>query len=115
MEDIAPSLLEQIKKDFKKAYSDDSTIQRLLKNVDKSTSYSVANEFAIRVGELFAQSFKRNLSSKVLPNGKMYYNIAKTILEDTLNENHSIVTDFTKVVQLNINSKFKIGFKSSVL
>lgn len=109
MEDIAPSLLEKIKNDFKKAYTNDSTIQNLLKNVDKSSNYSVANEFAIRVGELFAQSFKRNLSSDVLPNGKMYYNIAKTILNDTLRENHTIVTDFTKVIQLNINEKLKIG------
>lgn len=83
--DIVPELLENIKKDFNKNMRKSSrlkAISELIKN--GNASYSDANEYAIEIGELLAKSFNRFLTVDTLPDGRMYYNIAERILNDTL-------------------------------
>lgn len=71
MKDIAPELLEKIKKDFEKKLKKSETIKAFREKVKKKTAtYKDANDFAIETGELLADAFQSNLSKEILPKGK---------------------------------------------
>lgn len=109
--DIVPELLENIQKDFNKNVNSSNKLKRLAELVSKgNASYSHANEYAIELGELLAETFKKFITAEALPDGRMYFNIAERILNDTLKNNHILVSAVTTEIQseLNIKSGFKI-------
>lgn len=110
--DIVPKLLEDIKTDFNKSVGSNKKIASLKKMVDNGTAtYQQANEYAIEVGEALANTFRIHLNSDVLPDGKMYYNIADRILNDTLSNNHKIVAKVSSDIQTDLNKSIGIGLK----
>lgn len=113
MEDIAPKLLKKIQDDFKNKFDNSKIIRELYRKVEQgNATYKEANEFAIEVGELLSGSFKKNLSSSVLPDGRMYYNIADRIIRDTLGNNYELVADISAKIQEILNKKAGIGIKA---
>ena len=112
MKDIAPELLERIEKDFERVFSSDSTIKALYRKTKNGTAtYEDAQKFAVRTGELLADTFRNNLSSEILPDGRLYYNIASRILNSTLSNNHSLISGYAADVQYFANSKAGVGIK----
>ena len=110
MEDIAPELLEKIKKDFEKKLEKSETIKAFREKVKKKTAtYKDANDFAIEAGELLTDAFQSNLSKEILPDGKMYYNIADRIIRERLEHNYDITAEAAVEVQKILNEKAGIG------
>ena len=113
MEDIAPELLEKIKKDFEKTLEKSETIKAFREKVKKKTAtYKDANDFAIEAGELLTDAFQSNLSKEILPDGKMYYNIADRIIRERLEHNYDITAEAAVEVQKILNEKAGIGIKA---
>lgn len=113
VKDIAPELLAKIKKDFEKAYKTNSKVKNALKKIKKGTAtHTDSNEFAEALGDILSQSFAKKLSSEVLPDGKMYYNIANRILNDTLGKNYDLISDYAKDVQHELNKKAGLNIKA---
>lgn len=113
MEDIAPKLLKKIQDDFKNKFDSSKIIKGLYQKAEQgNATYKEANEFAIEVGEILSDAFKKNLSSSVLPDGRMYFNIADRILRDTLGNNYELVADMSVKVQEILNKKTGIGIKA---
>ena len=71
-----------------------------------------AHEFAVSLGRLISEALQQNISSAVLPDGKMYYNIAERILNDVLGTNHKMVSSYAMRVQETLNKEAGIGLKS---
>lgn len=112
MEDVTPSLLKNIQDDFQSEFNKSQLISSLYTRVrDRTATYLEANDFAIEVGEILAGAYKNNLSSDVLPDGKMYYNIAQRILNPTMKNNYELITDVTTQVQKALNETANIGIK----
>lgn len=115
MEDITPKLLEAIQNDFQSQFDKSKTIQSLYAKIrDGTATYDEANDFAIETGRLLSASFQRNLSEDVLPDGRMYYNIANRILNSTLINNHKLITEVTSEVQTSLNKAAGLGLKAIV-
>lgn len=113
MQDIGPILLKRIQEDFQKNYDKSEEIARLYAKVrDGTATYVEANEFAIETGNILTQAFQNNLSSNVLPDGRMYYNIAQRILEPTMTNNYELITEVTNQVQTVLNKSVRIGIKA---
>ena len=113
MKDIAPELLEKIKKDFEKKLKKSETIKAFREKVKKKTAtYKDANDFAIETGELLADAFQSNLSKEILPDGKMYYNIADRVIRERLEHNYDITAEAAVEVQKILNEKAGIGIKA---
>lgn len=113
MEDIAPKLYEQIKKEFDHKISDSKRLSTLSEKLVKgNATYREAHEFAIESGEILSQVFKSNLSSSVLPDGKLYYNIADRIIRPMMGDLYEGVADYAKDVQALLNKQQKIGIKA---
>lgn len=108
--DILPRLLKEVKDKFELSYGESEIVEKaFLKLKAKKATYKTANEFAIEIGEILSEALSTSLTVDVLPDGKMYYNIAKRLLEDVLGQNYEIVSSYTAGVQKELNTKAKIG------
>lgn len=115
MEDIAPSLLKGIQEDFQENFDKSKLIRQLYEKVrDGTATYKEANDFALEAGEILANAYKNNLSADVLPDGRMYYNIAQRILSPTLENNYSLITEVTTQIQKTLNDASNIGINPIV-
>nr|DAU20894.1 MAG TPA: hypothetical protein [Caudoviricetes sp.] len=111
--DIVPELLEKIKEDFFKAAESNAQLERLLLLLQNGeATFLDAHEFSTILGKLIAKSLKDNISSAVLPEGKMHYNIAERILNDILGTNHNMVSSYSDRVQNVLNQKADIFLNS---
>lgn len=113
MDDITPGLLKKIQENFRTIFDESSLISDLYARVrDGTATYVEANEFAIETGEILTKALGRNLSSVVLPDGKMYYNIAERIIGPMMIEDYELVADVAKQVQEELNKSAGIGIKA---
>ena len=111
--DIAPELLEKLLYEFKEKTKNHERLKELKEILNsKEATYKEANEFSILVGELLAEVFKENLSSEILPDGKMYFNIAERVLNGTMKENYNLVSNYSIEVQEALNSTAGMGLKA---
>ena len=111
-EDVAPTLLEQLKKDFNSRMQGNQKLQNLRKLIEEGkATYIQAEEMAVEMGTALSQTFGNCLSSDVLPDGKMYYNIAQRTVEPMLREDHQLIAKATEQVQATLNEKAGIGLK----
>lgn len=112
MDDVAPKLLEILQADFHHKFDESKVVAELAKKLaSQAADYKDANAFAVEIGKILAGVYQENLSSDVLPDGRMYYNIAKRIIEPTMKENYELVSAFSQDVQTALNHKAKIGIK----
>ncbi len=113
MIDVVPELLEKIRKDFQRDFKESEVINSVQKLLDAGTAtYKEANDYAEEAGKILAKAFQSNLSSNVLPDGRMYYNIAERILNETLIDGHEMVSWMTEQIQDELNKNAGIGIKS---
>lgn len=106
-DDIVPKLLNELKKEFLSKYKADKKIPKLLENKNHANAYLYAQE----VGEILAEVFDSKLSASILPDGKMYFNIGERILNETLGNNHKLVTEYAVELQTVLNKEAGIGLK----
>lgn len=110
--DIVPELLEVIERDFNTFLQQNKEIERIRQAIEEgSATYKQAYDYAQHVGEALANSFEKNISSEVLPDGHMYFNIAERILNPTLERNHILVADVSVEIQEILNRKAGLGLK----
>ncbi len=111
-DDVTPELLKKIQSDFQVMLDKSSVINALYAKVrDGTADYLDANAFAVEVGEILSKAYGNNLSSDVLPDGKMYYNIAQRIIDPTMKNNYDAITDVAYQVQKSLNATADIGIK----
>lgn len=111
--DIVPDLLEAIQSDFENERLDNKKIQHLLKLLEEnSATYLEANDYAIEIGELLSKVLNRHITAEILPDGKMYFNIADRVLNETLKNNYELIADYAETVQAQLNKKAGISLKS---
>lgn len=112
MEDIAPGLLKMIRGEFQEQFDKNEKIASLYARIrDGTATYAEANDFAIETGEILAKAYANNISSKVLPDGRMYYNIANRVIDPTMKNNYELIVDVTEQVQKSLNEAAGIGIK----
>ena len=115
MEDIAPQLIQLVTEEFKRSYESNKQIQSLLEKVKhKTATYAEAQDYAIEVSRLIGSAYEKHISSAVLPDGRMYYNIASRLIPSSLDENHKLVAQYAADVQTALNKKANIGLKTQV-
>jgi hypothetical protein len=112
MEDIAPALLEQIKELYKNEKNSSIKIKNILDKLkEKNANFVDASEYANELGEILSKVFGYTFSVEVLPDGKMYYNIAKRTVEPAMKALQTDIADLTEELQENLNKKAGLGIK----
>lgn len=112
MSDIVPELLNKIEDDFFKTYRNSQKIKSLLEKLKTTGGYQDAHEYALEVGSILSNSLGNVITAEILPDGRMYYNIADRILNQTLGTNHALIADITEEVQTRINREYGLGIKA---
>ena len=108
--DIVPELLEEIKKAFLSKSRESRILQdKLLALKNKKANYKDANEFAEELGKILAEIFKDKIKTEDLPDGKMFYNIAKRIIDPNMHMTFDMVGDYSRDVQALLNQKAGIS------
>lgn len=116
MEDIAPHLLELLRKRFNEKIAVNPKIRALMQKIKNGeATYADAGDYAWLIGQALADVFRENLSPDILPDGRMYYNIADRILRPLLEADHAIVSEAAVMVQAALNQKANIGIKAQTV
>lgn len=111
--DIVPELLKNIQKDFDKEKENSELVQQLLQILEEGqANYLNANSYAVEIGELLSKVLNKNITAERLPDGKMYFNIADRILNNTLHNNYKLITDYSMEVQSQLNKKANLHIKA---
>lgn len=110
--DMVPDLLLVIEKDFNYELSRNNKLKEIAKMIENGTAtYADANEYAVEVGNVLAKVLNRHIKSDVLPDGRMYFNIAERILNTTLGNNHRIISAISAEIQETLNRAVGLGIK----
>lgn len=113
MKDISPELLRDIQDTYSKLLEKNTVIAGIKKKIESKTiNYNDAFEYACQSGEAYAAAFKKVLNSEALPDGKMYWNIAQSVVKPTLEEMYDKVADVAQITQKQLNEAANIGIKA---
>lgn len=113
MEDVAPALIADVIDEFHRLYEESDKIRVLLGKVKEGTAtFAEAQQYSLEVSRLIGAAYEKHISSAVLPDGRMYYNIASRLIPDTLDENYKAVSDYAVEVLKKMNENAKIGLKA---
>jgi hypothetical protein len=104
VKDIVPELLELIEKEFdEKTYNSEVLKKAIQALQDKKATYKDAHEFAIEVGEILSEVLNKNITAEILPDGRMYFNIADRILNPTMSKDYELISGYVADVQTELN------------
>lgn len=113
MEDISPSLLKKVQTEFNKSCNSSTKFQKYAKAVQKSNvSYTDAYRYAQELGKIAGDAIIKCISSEALPDGKMYYNIADSVVRPILEHNQKITAQMCTEVQTALNKSANINMKA---
>lgn len=111
--DIAPEIYEKIKKDIADELEKSDKVKGLYNLVASGKAdYETANYFSEEIGSIYSRALKNNIKSGVLPDGKMYYNIAERTIRPAMEECYGKVSDVTFNIQSDLNKTAGIGIKA---
>lgn len=110
MADIGAELLKKIRAEFQSRCRADKYIQSVLKKIDGGTAEM--EEVALlskRLGLRASQAIGAYVNASALPDGKMYYNIADTILTGVLKDNYDVINSAAAECQKALDSQAGIN------
>lgn len=108
--DIAPELLKTLQDDFNQRIAGNKKLAEIYEKVNSGTAtYREANEFALQVGNTLAEVFRDNVSADVLPDGRMYYNIADRVIRPMMIADHTLISSTCFQVQTRLDQMAHIG------
>lgn len=110
--DVAPELLNAVQENFLRRVSESKILKDAMAALKEGKAdYRDASKFAQAVGEALAKAFGDELKGEVLPDGKMYFNIAQRVVGGPLVNNHELVGDYAAQVQDRLNKDAGFGLK----
>lgn len=111
--DVAIDLINDVNKAFRNNCMRDKSLVRLQEKLkDGTATYKDAYSYATSIGNARAKAFKSQITSNSLPDGKMYYNIASRLLNNTLTEDYNLVSEYAQSVQKLLNAEKGISLKA---
>lgn len=113
MQDIAPDLLKKILELFAEKTERDPTIAAILEHIDAGTATAEdVQRFAIALGVHESDALLDVLTPDVLPDGKMYYNIAERTVRPTIEQSHELFSEAAAQIQKQLNENAGIGLRA---
>lgn len=109
-EDIVPALYKKILREFNRQVNDDTWITGFRARLEKATQEDV-DKYAQRLGKYASKALRDGLKPENLPDGKIYWNIAKRTIEPLLKNVTGMVNDAMTTVISSSHSKMNLGVK----
>ena len=114
MVDVVPELNRSIERDFKNNVMKDRRIATISKRIrDGTATQKDGHDYAERLGEDLSRALVGNLTPERLPDGRLYYNIAKRTVVPSLENNYELTNEIASEIQTALDLKAGIGLNSS--
>jgi hypothetical protein len=111
--DVVPVLNERIQTSFKSNVMRDRRIAQISKRIrDGTATFLDGHDYAERLGENLSKALVTNLTAETLPDGTLYYNIAKRTVTPALRENYDLTNEVAADIQKILDDKNQIGLKA---
>ena len=111
--DIVPVLNEKIQTSFQSNMMRDRRIAQISKRIrDGTATFVDGHDYEERLGESLSKALISNLNEENLPDGRLYYNIAKRTVTPALRNNYELTNEAAEQIQSIIDSGLGIGLKS---
>lgn len=111
--DVVPVLNEKIQTFFQSNMMRDRRIAQISKRIrDGTATFVDGHDYAERLGESLSKALISNLNEENLPDGRLYYNIAKRTVTPALRNNYELTNEAAEQIQSTIDSRLGIGLKS---
>ena len=108
--DVVPQLNEAIQTSFKTNVMKDRKIAQISKRIrDGTATFVDGHDYAERLGENLSKALQDNLTAQTLPDGRLYYNIAKRTVTPALEENYELTNEIAADIQKILDAKANIG------
>lgn len=78
----------------------------------KEITYKDAQTASQEIGKILSEAYGDELTAEILPNGRMYYNIASRIVRPTMEQAYFDIADITELTQNVLNEEAGIGIKA---
>lgn len=109
MNDVAPALYEKVNERFEYYLSRDDAIKKANAKLEKGTAtFEDAYYFAQAMGNCLSDAFSL-ISDDMLPDGRMYYNIAQKVVEPLLERSAAMCENYSNRVVKLLNEKAGLG------
>lgn len=114
-DDIAPSLIKAVQDAVNANVRANQRLADLRSLIAEGrATYADAAEYAREYGNMVKQAMAANVSSEVLPDGKMYWNIADRLFDEVMTAEFSEISQQCEQVQTSLNQAAGIGVKAQV-
>lgn len=104
MNDIGKELYERVRADFERRLKSDKRPPKDMRGV---------SDYSARVGRYLAEAIAANVTEDALPDRRLYYNIAESILEPSLRTNYELVNDTAAEVQRLLDERQGLHIKTA--
>lgn len=111
MKDIVPKLQKSVLSDFYSMVEEDNKMQAILTGKDKRATLTQVSKHAERLGEYAVRSLEKNLTDETLPDGTLYWNIAKGAIPPLMREVQNLAINMAVTIQKREDEKTGIGLK----
>ena len=103
--DVVPVLNEKIQTSFQSNMMRDRRIAQISKRIrDGTATFVDGHDYAERLGESLSKALISNLNEENLPDGRLYYNIAKRTVTPALRNNYELTNEAAEQIQSIIDS-----------
>lgn len=111
--DVAPELLEQVQAAFNDGLKKNERVKTVKQRYKNGTiTYADVEVYATELGQILSQAYARVITKDVLPNGKMYWNIAERVVGTTLQHNFDLVEKLALAVIKKNNEAAGLGISA---
>lgn len=113
MNDVAPELLEKIIEIYDEKKDGSAVLTAIAEAIEKGEiKYEDAYKAAREIGKILEDAYGATLNIDILPDGKMYYNIAQRVVGQTMEQAYNDVADIAEETQNVLNHNAGLGLKA---
>ena len=114
-EDIVPGLIKAVQNSVNANIKGNARLSDLRQLIASGKgTYKEAAEYALEYGNMVKQAMAANVSSSVLPDGKMYWNIADRLFDKIMREEFNEICNQCEIVQTSLNESTGLNIKAQL-
>lgn len=114
-EDIVPGLIKAVQDSVNANIKGNARLSDLRQLIASGKgTYKEAAEYALEYGNMVKQAMAANVSSAVLPDGKMYWNIADRLFDQIMREEFNEICGKCEAVQTALNETAGLNIKAQL-
>lgn len=112
--DVVPALQEGIEASFRARMASDRRVRSVTKRIrDGTATFIDGRQYAEGAGRALAGALQENLAQDLLPNGRLYYNIANRTVTPALRNNYELVNEVAAQIQEIEDAALGIGLQAT--